>query len=479
MDHSGSSSDRASRAFSLDPDAATAQTVNTGGDIIQIIYSPAGTNPPPTDERTFVVGSPPDREEGRMVSAPVELVSTGDVGGFTLVLNYNPDHLSVANVDFDSALRDAFVQWNVPQLGQLRIVVGTEGDAIPAGTQTVATVNFRARTVVADSTSQLRLQVVDVSSPTGDILANTGVRNGEVTVLTTGSTDNNANDRLDVGDATLLMRLLAAMDTQRTWDLDRNDRNLNHLLDSGDVIKLLRLINELDPPPAEAPLLAASGMSESPAGELAFLTPSRSQATAGQLLRVQVRLENLQSTISGAAFTLSYPVNALRLAASQPHRTGTMVSGNSLASWNATTPGQLRLAVSSDSAWLTTEGVLAEITFEVLSGAADQHIWPLALGAVEVTPDGYAPRTVATQGAEFIGRPALAGTLSAPRYGKSGEFIFSLTGDPGATYSIQASTDLVNWDTLTSALNATGTIEFTDPDAASFSRRFYRVVPAE
>ena len=46
----------------------------------------------------------------------------------------------------------------------------------------------------------------------------------------------------------------------------------------------------------------------------------------------------------------------------------------------------------------------------------------------------------------------------------------------GMAFEVQASTNLDQWLTLTTVTNLTGTLEFTDPDAANPSRRFYRTV---
>ena len=46
----------------------------------------------------------------------------------------------------------------------------------------------------------------------------------------------------------------------------------------------------------------------------------------------------------------------------------------------------------------------------------------------------------------------------------------------GMPFEIQASTDLDQWSTLTTVTNLTGTLEFTDRDAANHLRRFYRTV---
>ena len=44
------------------------------------------------------------------------------------------------------------------------------------------------------------------------------------------------------------------------------------------------------------------------------------------------------------------------------------------------------------------------------------------------------------------------------------------------SYTLQASTNLVNWIALTNFVSATGTNQFTDPLAPNFIRRFYRAV---
>ena len=61
---------------------------------------------------------------------------------------------------------------------------------------------------------------------------------------------------------------------------------------------------------------------------------------------------------------------------------------------------------------------------------------------------------------------------------QNGNINLYLTGAPGSTYQIQASPDLTNWTALTNILNTSGTIQFTDPNTANFSGRFYRAVLA-
>ncbi len=54
--------------------------------------------------------------------------------------------------------------------------------------------------------------------------------------------------------------------------------------------------------------------------------------------------------------------------------------------------------------------------------------------------------------------------------------LLSLRAVSNATYRLDASTNLVNWTTLTNVANPTGTFQFTDPNATNFALRFYRAV---
>jgi uncharacterized delta-60 repeat protein len=65
---------------------------------------------------------------------------------------------------------------------------------------------------------------------------------------------------------------------------------------------------------------------------------------------------------------------------------------------------------------------------------------------------------------------------SSARIGPGG-FTFRFRGEPGRTYTIQASPDLLNWVTLTNLVSASGTNEFIDPNSSNFTRRFYRAFP--
>src|SRR5207245_1153254 len=198
---------------------------------------------------------------------------------------------------------------------------------------------------------------------------------------------NNANQRLDVGDATVILRFLTGLDTPRTWDITGNDLNANQSLDSGDALKVLRVAAGVDPQPGgggAAPALKSASTKSVPT-ESMLLSPLTQRGAAGASVTYQVQLQNVYSGISGASFTLDYPTNALRLVNSQSYTFGALVPGGALAVWNvspsqnnfATQDGHLSLAVSTATAWPSSNGVLAQVTFQVQSGATNAHTWPL------------------------------------------------------------------------------------------------------
>jgi hypothetical protein len=53
---------------------------------------------------------------------------------------------------------------------------------------------------------------------------------------------------------------------------------------------------------------------------------------------------------------------------------------------------------------------------------------------------------------------------------------FTLKGQPGYTFVVQASTDLISWSNIATVVNTNGTVPFVDPASASFGARFYRAI---
>jgi hypothetical protein len=54
--------------------------------------------------------------------------------------------------------------------------------------------------------------------------------------------------------------------------------------------------------------------------------------------------------------------------------------------------------------------------------------------------------------------------------------VFQLTGQPGYSYSVQASTNLANWTNIAILVNTNGTILFADPASTNYNQMFYRAI---
>ncbi len=72
----------------------------------------------------------------------------------------------------------------------------------------------------------------------------------------------------------------------------------------------------------------------------------------------------------------------------------------------------------------------------------------------------------------LVGGPRLAPPAPQP----DGSMELILTGIPGWTYTVDVSSDLVNWTPLRSFVSTNSVTPFLDAAANNFSRRFYRAV---
>jgi hypothetical protein len=97
------------------------------------------------------------------------------------------------------------------------------------------------------------------------------------------------------------------------------------------------------------------------------------------------------------------------------------------------------------------------------------------------------PTYVVDPGAKYLGRRfyrvaqgalpiMLQMNLSAPAVLSSNGLGLSLDAPIGFAYTIQASTNLRDWQALTNVLTTNAPMTFRDPGARSYGRRFYRAV---
>jgi hypothetical protein len=85
-----------------------------------------------------------------------------------------------------------------------------------------------------------------------------------------------------------------------------------------------------------------------------------------------------------------------------------------------------------------------------------------------------APRQILTV-VEHQAGPVAPFTLSGALSSTNQTVALTVTGNPGALYVFEASTNLINWTKIGVRSNATGTVQFVDAKATALARRFYRV----
>jgi hypothetical protein len=102
-------------------------------------------------------------------------------------------------------------------------------------------------------------------------------------------------------------------------------------------------------------------------------------------------------------------------------------------------------------------------------------------GLASGSPYYFAITTVAADGQESAfsdeinyvpGIPAVAIRAAA-----AGQFVLTVSGATGQVYEIEATQDFATWTIIgTVTLGASGSLDFTDTNAASFPQRFYRTL---
>lgn len=458
--------------------------------------------------RELALVGPESEQEGRLIAFDLVLRSPGDVAGLSFAMSFGIDQFRDANFAWSDAVSGGSGQVNFDVPGEIQATLSLPGTAIPAGTVRLGTLSLRARSVPASQAQTVSLNLLDVADALGNRISfGSDALSATITVLPRKIRgDNNGNDRLDIGDATVIQRYLVGLDPARPWDIDGNDLNQEPgqapALDSGDVIKVLRAVVGLDPQPkltetgeqpAQGPRWALMGVvsgtrptatlqtveSTGPwAAAKTVVSADRMRAAVGETLVVRVQLADLPARISGAVFKLGYPGDSLILR--EPVRAGSMVpvAPTPAVTWrtqdgSVTGAREVVAAISSAQAWPNTSGVVAELTFEVAPTASFKAAWPIVIESVEVTTsDGYDLYTLPGSAIALNPLPILAQDIAVSADGVQGSF----TGLSGSNYRVEVSNDLITWSPLATGVNTSGTVLFHDPLATQFAARFYRVI---
>ncbi|MBK9137939.1 MAG: VCBS repeat-containing protein [Verrucomicrobia bacterium] len=440
--------------------------------------------------RVFGLGQLDATQEGRRFDVPVILNSGSDVGGLSFEVRYDPEWLRDPAVTFTDVLAGALAEVNTDTPGTVRVTLSRAGTGIAPGEQVLANLSFRARSVPEPTRTDLGLVLLDHADERGTpILLGTAVVPGTVPIQPRRFTgDNNGNDRLDIGHATVIQRFVASLEPVRPWDVRANDLNESRSLDSGDVVRVLRAVVGLDPQPRPAgggalgrgaiqpsgaggPIHGAPPVAPVLSGPAAILLSDAPRAMPGEQIIVRVELAGLGQSISGMSFRIEFPAQALRLVEGGV-RVGPMVPAGALGVWLADA-GSINVAFSALQAWSTASSRVAELVFEVLPGVAAQREWTLVLGSADVTsPDGYTVRPLAGSTLVVGALPVFGPTIG---FEPDGRFQLAFSGRAGTSYVIEASSDLHSWTPLDTVYSTGELMRWSDGTASAERVRFYRL----
>jgi hypothetical protein len=404
-------------------------------------------------QRVLQIANVAEVQEGRRIVLPMTLSSDADnVAGLNFRVIYNPAFLTDPQLEWGSLVGQSVNSVNTAVSGEVSGSFALAGISLPTGTNLIATLNFRARSVPNATNLVVTPVIVGLGTPSGTLL--TG---GNATIAGQASIkprrimgDNNANDRLDIGDAVVISRLQVGLEEVRLWDRPLNDLNANGDLDNGDIIKALRTVVGLDPQPgsgSEGKRLAnALGLAKvllNTNDAMAIELLDGPKATVGQPYRVAVRLSRVKGNLSGLSFALKYPAS-LTLTDKQ---VGALVPGDALPFWNESAV-QVSLAAIRSTAWANSTGVAAVVTFVPSAAFSAQNDWPLKLEQVEITGSGFDvrpvdPVQVTIQSGGNSGNTPPQISLQPPK--ADGTMTLEILAPQGATVGVETTGDLTTW----------------------------------
>jgi hypothetical protein len=410
-------------------------------------------------QRVLSVGDAVAVQEGQRLVFPLNLTAdTATVAGLTFKLTYDQAWVADPQVEWGAQAGQSVNNVNIGTAGELTGSFALAGVGLPSGSNRIATVSFRARSVPFATEVIVRPTIVSLGSLTG-----VSLNQGNAAVSGIGAIrprrikgDNNANQRIDVGDAVLISRYEVGLEEKRSWDIGLNDLNQSGALDNGDVIKALRAVVGLDPQPtpgseskrrtSSLDLADALGLAKilvNTNDVMALELIDGPTATVGQPYRVAVRLNRVKGSLSGLSFTVKYPAS-LSLTDKQ---VGALVPGDALPFWNEGV-GQVSLAAIRSTAWVNATGVAALLTFVPSTAFSSQAEWPLRLEQSEITGSGFDVRPVdpvtaiiQSGGGAVDNRPQI--TLEPPK--ADGTLGLEIRAPQGATVAVETTSDLSVW----------------------------------
>ncbi|MGA1236568.1 MAG: cohesin domain-containing protein [Limisphaerales bacterium] len=429
--------------------------------------------------QTLRLVSPAAVQEGQKVIIPIELETQGDMGGMQFVVEYDEAYLKepVVHWGWEVEGSDPLVSSDVP--GRVQLEFDLSGASLPSGLVTLGNIEFWTRSVPHTLDTRLSGVVSAIVDAEGEaITTSVYTEPGDVTIdERVYLADNNANQRLDVGDSALIQSLVSGLAEMRSWDISRNDLTGDGVLDEADVLEVFRTVVGIHPQPG------VDGGDPTVDNTIQMvLEADKKRLRTGETVTVEVKLEGVNGgDIFGASFRLDYDPQALWLVDVNSHVLATSLPLDVMGLWNvfpaesdySLQSGTIAMAASSGTAWDLRDDLVATLTFEVQPGMAGAALWPMTLSSGEVAVAGFDTVLTAPSKLEFRG---LAPEFHA---GESalGEGVFQMVfeGADQHSYVVEAASSIQGpWVTISRGLTTeAAAIQFIE-DAVGGSR-FYRI----
>lgn len=370
-------------------------------------------------DHSWILEAPQRAQEAREIAVDIYLNSPGDVAGANLTLTSNPTSLSFLRFRPDDELDQSFHTTSYED-GVMSLTFASAGRTVSPGKQRLGRVFYRVRSLPNQSFELFSLAEIDLAGADGfpfeiaSGIANAGILLEPRTLVG----DVNNNGRYDAGDAQHLQRLLGGLAEIRPWDRLLNDANGNGSFEIGDVIVVLQTAAGVRPQPAERRAKSRDrkvAIAFHPSAPQARIVLDPPHAAAGAVVKAKIVVDHLPQSFGGAAFTLEYPVEALRLTDQNSLLLGDLQPNSSLYLWNLAPSrdnfemqdGTISFAAGSAESWPDSieGGTIAEFHFIVQETADSKETWQLKLTESELSFDeGLTVTKCNLEPAVFVGQ---------------------------------------------------------------------------
>jgi hypothetical protein len=445
---------------------------------------------------------------GAPVSVSVVLVANGNENAVSFSLNFNTQRLFYANTVVGSNATGGNLLLNSAGStnGQVGIAVGLPpGNTFALGIQEVARINFNSAILTGSNSVQSPVTFGDLpivrqlSDAQAHVLSAT-FSNGVITLLPTELEADTAprpdgNRAVTVIDWVQVGRFVARLDTpangsefQRA-DCAPRDTSGDGQLRATDWVQAGRYAAGLDSirpiggPNVEtitngfAPTTKGATASSSASDEREVSIYPPAVIVPNVPISFSIRLQ-AQGDENALTFSLIFDPAVIRFSSIALGSSSTGASLNTNISEVSAGKLGVALGLPIGSTFPSGQDEIVTVTFMPVS-ATPANNSAITFGNAPIPrgiSDDNAHELSATYTPAFVSYvPQVLSTSSFA----NGSFQFTMSGQAGTNYIVQASTNLVEWTPIsTNVATGNGTFQFTDPGSSNYSGRYYRVLRA-